>query len=140
METNTALGSDFRTRLLTALIGVPAALLVVFLGSWFWAAVVVLAGIVCGLELHHMMDPDDPISLVAQVVLILGVVISSVTSGYLLLALLFIFIILQAGRWILADPGSQRRLVRVSLYVLLGTLYIGVPLSLAIALDRKSVV
>jgi phosphatidate cytidylyltransferase len=81
-----------------------------------------------------MIDPDQPISLLALVTLILGLMVSIRFNNYLIVALLIAFVVVQAIRWILAQASYRQRLIRVSIYIGLGALYIGVPLSLAIAL------
>ncbi len=130
MNRQMLLGSDFRTRLITALVGIPAILAAIFIGPPVWTLLVIGTALLCIRELQHMIDPNDIINLLAMGLITLCCFLGIAIQNYLILAILivlFFFLRLFQAQDV-ADPMHFLR--RNFLYPVLGALYVGLPLSL----------
>lgn len=127
---NMLLGSDFRIRLITALLGVPAILAAIFIGPPVWTIVVIGTALWCVRELRHMIDPNDRVTLVAMGLITLTCFFCVAIDNYLALVAAIgafsVVRIVQAAR----NPDPRHFLRRNFLYPVLGALYVGLPLSL----------
>lgn len=126
------LGTDFRARALTALIGGPLVLLAVWAGTPFFEIAVLLVGVAASLELLRMLHLDTRIGQVIAVGMVAAAVggISLHRPEMVVLALIAVLVIgLLYSR---SMPTRGRKSAHNYLYLVIGLLYIGIPLGLVL--------
>lgn len=133
MNRNRLLGSDFRIRLLTALVGIPAIVASIFIGPPIWTLVVIGTALLCIRELRRMIDPPYTTTLIAMSLITLSCFFSFSAQNYLVMALVILafFLLRLVQTRGVTEPGLF--LQRKFLYPVLGALYVGLPLSLLLA-------
>jgi phosphatidate cytidylyltransferase len=128
-------GTDLRRRVITALLGIPIILGLLWLGSPWWDILVVSVSLACVVEFQHMFAPDSRTGLVGMFAIVLACFLSTMIGNYLpLLGILLIFFIIQMVRALRLDLPQRQMLLRHTLYASLGAIYIGLPLSLFLAI------
>jgi phosphatidate cytidylyltransferase len=113
---------DFPRRLITGLIGVPAVLLLVYVGGWAATAAIVVISLIAALEIARVIDRDNRRGLVFTLVLAL------IGNALAVVGLLWLFLLIVGGM-ALAARALQRTQV---LYFVLGAAYVAIPLSMLI--------
>lgn len=123
-----ALGADFRTRALTALIGGSVVIAGIIAGSPFFDLAVMTVGVVAGLELVNMLHTSTRTAIIIVVVTVLACIEGlALDIPMLIAAAVVLFIVVGAVR----SLGQPSRFLRDNyLYLLAGALYIGIPLGL----------
>jgi phosphatidate cytidylyltransferase len=116
--------ADTPRRLLTAAIGGPLALLIVYLGFPVYHGFGLLIGVLIGVELHGVIKAGSLWGLFIAQLLILSGILAGTFNNYLILGAAIgvsLVVILLVGQ-----PATYRRYV----YLLVAALYIGFPLGL----------
>ncbi|MEP7284173.1 MAG: phosphatidate cytidylyltransferase [Chloroflexota bacterium] len=127
-------GSDFRRRLTTALFGIPFMLAIVYFGTPLWDTFVIVVALLCVRELWHMIIPKSLVGLTGMILITLACFLCFRINNYLILAAVFLaFLIVQAARSLFTSGSKRQFLLRNFVYATLGALYIGIPLTLIIA-------
>ena len=132
MNTQFFFGTEFRRRLTTALVGVPLVLLSVLIGKPVWDLLVVGVSFVCVLELQRMISPGSRTGVVGMLAITLACFISY-NYPFILPLTLLVFFAAQFVRSFTLDGSKRQILLRHFLYASIGALYIGLPLSLLLA-------
>lgn len=131
--------SNLASRLLTAAVGIPLLLLLIYKGPpWGWFAFVALACLVGSIELYKMTHPDDRVSQAACTALTLGVMALlwwyGADARVLLLALLALPI--AAVLLTLWRLGEMSTAALRMMAVIFGPIYLGGGLGAAALLRR----
>jgi len=127
--------SNFRRRVITAVIGMPLVIAVVVLGYPVWTVVVILVGLVCVRELWKMICPTNQIALIGMIAVLLSCFLSYAWSNYLFLGLAAALVwAAELVQMMGAGDGDVRTFRRGVVYPVLGALYVGIPLSLMLAI------
>src|SRR6185436_20108718 len=112
-------------RAITALIGAPLVLVMIYAGLPTYILLVIVTGLICVTELRHMLAPGSTLALITLASVMLACFASLLLSNYLILAaVLIIFLTIHLA------ASSPAYSVRNYIYQALGGLYIGLPLSL----------
>jgi phosphatidate cytidylyltransferase len=131
MTTKNRLGKDFWRRIATAAIGAPLILLMVYVGYPLFEAAVITTAMLGVVELHGIMARGNLMALVALVSITLSCFISLFLSNYLLLAIvILLFLIMWLGKVLIIQQAQIGIGLVNYLQIVLGSLYIGLPLSL----------
>jgi phosphatidate cytidylyltransferase len=127
------LGKDFLRRISTAAVGAPAILLMVYVGYPLFEAAVITAAMLADVELHRMMARGNLLAFVVLVAITLSCFISLFFTNYLLLAaMIALCLILWLARALIIRHERVGTTLLNFLQLVLGSLYIGLPLSLFI--------
>ncbi len=124
------LGADFRTRAITALIGGPLVLLAVWIGPPLFDILALVVGIGASLELLHMFHGDSLIGRLA----IISVVVAAVEglSLHRPELTMIVAVIALAVILIYVRSAQEHLSTRNALFLIIGALYIGISLGLAL--------
>jgi phosphatidate cytidylyltransferase len=131
MTTKNRLGKDFFRRIGTAAIGAPTILLLVYIGYPLFEAAVMTAAMLAGVELHQMMARGNLLAFAALACITISCFISLfLTNTLVLAAMIVIFLVLWVGKALMTQHTRMGLVLVNYLQVVLGSLYIGLPLSL----------
>jgi phosphatidate cytidylyltransferase len=113
---------DFPRRLITGLVGVPAVLLLVYVGGWATTVAIVVISLIAALEIARVIDRDNRRGLIFTLALAL------LGNALAIMELLWVFLA------VVAVMGLAAYLMRRTqvLYFVLGAAYVAIPLSMLI--------
>src|SRR5438552_4044359 len=114
------LGADFRRRVLTALIGAPLVLAMIYAGLPTYVLLVFITGVICVIELRNIIAPGSNLALITLLSTVFACFASLLFDNYLILvAVLVIFLVIHLA------ASSPKYSVESYLYQVLGGIYIG---------------
>lgn len=126
-----ALGTDLRRRVITGLIGAPIVILMMFVGQPAFGLLIILVCMVCASELHRMICPDSRLGLVMIATVTGSCLISLWQNNYLIVGIvLLVFLALRLIQAFTIQESRRHFFVRNYIYLALGGLYVGLPLSI----------
>lgn len=127
------LGADFRTRALTALIGGPLILLVVFIGGPLLNILVAGVAILAGLEFLTMLHPTTRAGQFIVIVVILACLEGlALDVPYIIPIAIVIFGAAGLLRSVTSHTAPGEFFVRNYLLLIAGLVYIGIPMGLVL--------
>jgi phosphatidate cytidylyltransferase len=129
------LGTDFRARFITAAIGGPVVLAAVIIGGALFNLTVAAVGIIGVLEFQRMIRPNHRAGLLLAIITVLAC-IGGIALNWLYLIPLAVLVFVVVG---LIETASVKEpkvhfFIRHYFYLLLGALYIGIPLGLLVVI------
>src|SRR5262245_35616690 len=126
-----ALGTDLRRRVITGLIGAPIVILMMFVGQPAFGLLIILVCMICASELHRMICPESRLGLIMIGTVTGSCLVSLWLNNYLIVAVvLLVFLALRLVQTVTIPDSKWPFFVRNYIYLALGGLYIGLPLSI----------
>ncbi len=132
------LGADFRTRALTALIGGPLILLVVFIGGPLLNILVAGVAILAGLEFLTMLHPATRAGQFIVIVVIMACLEGlALDVPYIIPIAIIIFCAAGLLRSVTTNTTPGEFFVRNYLLLITGLIYIGIPMGLVLVIRER---
>lgn len=133
MEKRAVLGTDFRTRFVTALVIGPFVLAALFAGFPFFPILIGLIALLAASEFHHMLHVTNRLGpLVIGLTVLAGLLGASQGLPLLVPTAALIALLLGLGELALSGRITDSQLTGNYFHLILGGLYISVPLGLLI--------